>query len=113
MIDNIDNESRTSLVSYRIERAHKTLSEVAILFDNGLFSTAVNRLYYAVYYAAVALLVSDGINANTHSGVRSMWGYTTFESVRSVGKWVIVLCYFSKEDIAAIMMILLIQLRKR
>lgn len=74
MIDNIDNESRTALVSYRIERAHKTLSEVAILFDNGLFSTAVNRLYYAVYYAAVALFVSDGINANTHSGVRSMLG---------------------------------------
>ncbi len=50
MIDNIDNESRTALVDYRIERAHKTLSEVAILFENGLFSTAINRLYYAVSF---------------------------------------------------------------
>lgn len=54
MIDNLDYESRIALVKYRIERAHRTIAEVEILVDGGLYSTAVNRLYYAVYYAAVA-----------------------------------------------------------
>lgn len=52
MIDNLDYESRIALVKYRIERAHRTIAEVAILVDGGLYSTAVNRLYYAVYYAS-------------------------------------------------------------
>lgn len=74
MIDNLDDKSRIALVNYRINRAHRTIAEVSFLLDGGLYSTAVNRLYYAVYYAAVALLVNDGINATTHSGVRSMLG---------------------------------------
>lgn len=34
----------------------------------------MNRLYYACYYAAVALLIKNGINPNTHSGVKQMLG---------------------------------------
>ena len=42
--------------------------------ENKLWNTAVNRLYYACYYAVIALLIDKDINAQTHSGVRQMFG---------------------------------------
>lgn len=40
----------------------------------GYYNTAINRLYYACYYAAVALLIRHGINPGTHAGVKQMIG---------------------------------------
>jgi uncharacterized protein (UPF0332 family) len=34
----------------------------------------VNRLYYACYYAVIALLIDKGIQPHTHAGVRQMFG---------------------------------------
>lgn len=31
-------------------------------------------MYYACYYAVTALLISNGLNATTHAGVRTMLG---------------------------------------
>ena len=63
---------RKALSDYRIEQAEKTLQEVAFLIENNLLSTAANRLYYACYYAALALLVMEGVSTSTHMGVKSM-----------------------------------------
>ncbi len=65
---------RQAIVAHRLENAHKTLAELPILMENKLWNTAVNRLYYACYYAVSALLISYNIEAKTHSGVRSMLG---------------------------------------
>jgi uncharacterized protein (UPF0332 family) len=67
-------QDREELVKYRIERAEATLSEVDLHVENGLWSTAVNRLYYACYYAVIALLVKHEISTQTHAGVRQMFG---------------------------------------
>ena len=67
-----DNQS--DLISYRIQRSEETLSEVDILIRNKLWNTAINRLYYACYYAATALLLKYDIKATTHTGVRQMLG---------------------------------------
>lgn len=40
----------------------------------GYYNTAINRLYYACYYAAVALLIRHEINPGTHAGVKQMIG---------------------------------------
>lgn len=37
-----------------------------------MYNTCANRLYYAFYYAASALLIRNGISAHTHSGVLAM-----------------------------------------
>lgn len=74
MTDILDNESKEALIGYRVERSHRTLAEVEILLNNQLYSTAVNRLYYAVYYSAIALLLKDGYYSATHAGVRSLLG---------------------------------------
>ena len=69
------NESdRKELVSYRLNKANQTLKEIDILLKNELWNTAVNRMYYACYYAVSALLINSAIQAQTHAGVRQMFG---------------------------------------
>ena len=41
--------------------------------DNMHFNAAMNRLYYACYYAIVSLLLKSDIPANTHAGVKTMF----------------------------------------
>jgi len=53
----LDQESINSLSAYRIERSKATLLEAEIMLENDFFNAAVNRLYYACYYAVIALLV--------------------------------------------------------
>ncbi len=65
---------RQELVLYRISKAKETIQEIDILIQNKLWNTAINRLYYACYYAVSALLAQKDINAQTHAGVRQMFG---------------------------------------
>lgn len=65
-------EERFAIVSYRLDKAKETLKEVNAVSDLGFWSLAANRLYYAAYYASVALLVSKGIDASTHKGAIRM-----------------------------------------
>ena len=70
----MNQEERRELVKYRITKARDTFNEVDLHIENKLWNTAVNRLYYACYYAVIALLVNKDIHAQTHSGVRQMFG---------------------------------------
>lgn len=71
MKDKLDAESRTAIVDYRLERAEATLTEADYNTEGGYYNAAVNRLYYACYYAASALLLNSEITAHTHSGVKT------------------------------------------
>lgn len=68
------DEQRNDIVNYRIANAEATLKEVLDHCENGYFNTAVNRLYYACYYAATALLIANRIETKSHDGVRQMLG---------------------------------------
>lgn len=70
----LTDENYDALSKYRLERAHETLDEIPFLRERGYYNTATNRLYYACYYAAVALLAKYHISATTHTGVKSMLG---------------------------------------
>ncbi|NOX85387.1 MAG: HEPN domain-containing protein [Chlorobi bacterium] len=70
----MNDTERKDLINYRLSRARSTLNEVSVLVDNELWNTAVNRLYYACYYAVIALLLHNKIQAQTHGGVRQMFG---------------------------------------
>lgn len=90
MTDILDSESRNEISKYRLERAQKTLQEVDILLANGLYSTAISRMYYACFYAVMALMVKNGYELGTHKGVKAMLGLkfiTTGLLDRKVGKW--------------------------
>ena len=55
MKDTLDEESRQALIKYRMERAYDSMNEAKLLADESFYNAAINRLYYACYYAAVAL----------------------------------------------------------
>ncbi len=74
MKETLDEQSRASLVNYRLERASEALEEADILKKESHFNAAINRLYYACFYAVSALLVSKGIATQTHSGVKITLG---------------------------------------
>lgn len=74
MKEQLSNEEKAALSVYRYQRAKETLKEIPFLKQQGFYSTAVNRLYYACYYAAIALLIKHGISHGTHSGVKQMLG---------------------------------------
>jgi len=62
------------LAKYRIVKSRETFNEVKLHIANELWNTAVNRLYYACYYAVLALLIEKEFQPRTHSGVRQMFG---------------------------------------
>ena len=68
MKETLDEQSRQALIQYRIERVDETMEEVRILADSSHFNAAVNRLYYACFYAVQALLLKHHIAAGTHAG---------------------------------------------
>ena len=43
------------------------------MFDNKFHNSAVNRLYYAAFYAVNALLVKYEVYAQTHSGIKNQF----------------------------------------
>lgn len=74
MKESLDQESRDLLIAYRIERAYGSLKEAKLMAQGGFYNASINRLYYACYYMAVALLLKNNISAQTHNGVKTMLG---------------------------------------
>jgi len=68
----LSEEEKKSLVVYRLKKGKETLAELPILIENYLWRNAANRLYYACFYAASALLIRDGYQAHSHNGVKSV-----------------------------------------
>ncbi|GHT20384.1 DNA-binding protein [Bacteroidia bacterium] len=70
----MNDTERKAVIALRLENAQQTLQEAKLLMDNAYWNAAINRMYYACYYAVSALLIKNGIQAQTHTGVRQMLG---------------------------------------
>ncbi|MCL2511405.1 MAG: HEPN domain-containing protein [Bacteroidales bacterium] len=70
----LTEEEKNTIVKYRLERARETLLDVDISIQNNRWNNAANRLYYACFYATIALLLNDGFEARSHNGVRTLLG---------------------------------------
>ena len=57
-----------------MERAYEKLEVAKSLLENRFYSDAVSRAYYAMFYAARALLSEKNIYPKTHRGVISQFG---------------------------------------
>ena len=68
------NPEKSEYINRRIANAKKTLDEVEILIENKLWNTAVNRVYYACFYAVTALLHNYDLDTKTHSGTQNVFG---------------------------------------
>ena len=49
------------LAKYRLEKAKNTLSYAKSYVDDTTLDSTVNRIYYAMFYAVNALLVTKGL----------------------------------------------------
>ena len=61
-------------INYRIQRARETILEVQKHIENKFWNTAINRMYYACFYAVSALLAKHETEASTHTGIRQKFG---------------------------------------
>ena len=55
-----------------LEKAERKLKAAEKLHENDMYEDAVSRAYYAMYHAAMALLLTKDISPRTHSGMLTM-----------------------------------------
>lgn len=67
-------EEKIAIVNYRRQKSHESLNEAKEVIKLGFWSLAGNRLYYAAFHMASALLLDKGITARSHSGVIHLIG---------------------------------------
>ena len=57
-----------------IENAHEKLEAAKNLFENEFYNDSVSIAYYAMFFAAKALLFEKNIHPKTHRGLISQFG---------------------------------------
>jgi uncharacterized protein (UPF0332 family) len=66
-------ENIQALVAYRLEQADESIEAARTLLDKKLIRPSVNRAYYAMFYAVLALLARGKKETSKHSGVISLF----------------------------------------
>jgi uncharacterized protein (UPF0332 family) len=66
-------ENERQYVEYRLGRAREALSKADLMLANIHLHAAVNRLYYACFYATTALLLTRGQSSSKHTGVKAVF----------------------------------------
>jgi uncharacterized protein (UPF0332 family) len=61
------------LAKYRLERAKNTLSDAKKFFGDATMESTVNRIYYAIFYAVLGLLITKELSSAKHSGIRAIF----------------------------------------
>ena len=64
----LKEEDRRIIVEMELEKAKTIFAEHQFLCNGALWNTLANRLYYALFHAVSALLISDGHEVGTHKG---------------------------------------------
>lgn len=65
-------EKKHELSKYRIKQAEESLEEARFLLSgNKSPRSIINRTYYAMFYAVLALLVHEPYSSSKHSGILS------------------------------------------
>lgn len=57
------------LIQYRLQQANESIQEAEALYHSALLRGVVNRAYYAMFYAVLALIVLRQEAISKHSGV--------------------------------------------
>jgi uncharacterized protein (UPF0332 family) len=66
-------ENIQALVAYRLEQADESIEAARTLLDKRLIRPSVNRAYYAMFYAVLALLAKGKRETSKHSGVIALF----------------------------------------
>ena len=66
------SDAKQDLIRYRMGRAREALADADAALREERFNEASNRIYYATFYAASALLATRDLSSSRHSGVISL-----------------------------------------
>ena len=66
--------NREDYINYRFHRAEESFEEALILAKEERWNAVINRLYYACFYAVIALLIKNNIYTQTHDCARTQFG---------------------------------------
>lgn len=65
---------QSDYIKYRFKRSKETFEEAQILAKEERWNAVINRLYYASFYAVIALLLKHNIETQSHDGARTQFG---------------------------------------
>ncbi|MEI8202118.1 MAG: HEPN domain-containing protein [Bacteroidota bacterium] len=65
--------AKADYINYRIEKSKEVFEDAVILAEKKRWNSCVNRLYYSSFHLVNALLFKNGINAQTHSGIKTQF----------------------------------------
>jgi len=66
-------KGQEDLIRYRLSRASETLEEAKVMLQTDHPYGAANRIYYACFYAVIALLLTKNLASSKHSGVLALF----------------------------------------
>jgi uncharacterized protein (UPF0332 family) len=81
------DEARTALITLWLEKSEQAMTSAELELNAGLTFSALNRLYYACFYATTALLLKDGRQFASHGGVKAEFNRLYVKTGRIDRKW--------------------------
>lgn len=83
---------KKALARYRLEQAGESLDEAKFLLSGEKSTRSIiNRVYYAMFYAILALLIYEAYSSSKHSGVLGYFNRRFIKEgvfEREMGRWV-------------------------
>jgi len=89
------------LVLAEWHRGLESLEAARILTDEGLYADSISRDYYAVLHLAKSALLVHGIETESHSSVRRLFGYHLVQSNEIERDWAVCLAECLDNRLAA------------
>ena len=62
----MNSDIKTEMIKYRVQRADETIHEVESHLSNNFLHTAVNRIYYGIFYIVSALALEYDFKTKNH-----------------------------------------------
>ncbi|MDI6791669.1 MAG: HEPN domain-containing protein [bacterium] len=69
----MNNQYDEALIRYRLEKADRTLAVARVIYKEDYLESAVNRIYYAMFYSVLALVQTKGFSSSKHSGIKAFF----------------------------------------
>jgi uncharacterized protein (UPF0332 family) len=86
-----EKEAKAEVVRYWWDRAQESLGAARRELAAGAYAFAMNRAYYALFYAVSALLLEEGCRFKKHSGVRATFN----REIIKTGEWLKIMVTFT------------------
>ncbi len=61
-----EEAARAELIKYRLEQSQKMVEVAALLIANNAIESAINRIYYGMFYAVLALALQNSYETSKH-----------------------------------------------